>query len=360
MAPRGARAASAGTYILYASHLAAMAPATNLGAATPIQLGAPPGGGDKDRGKERGDKEAAPADPGSLKAVNDAIAYIRGLARLRERNADWAEEAVRKAASLPAEDALERRVIEIVAPDMTSLLDQAHGRTVSVNGNRVELDLKGATLRSIEPSWRTQLLAVVTDPNVALIVMMIGVYGIVFEFMNPGVVFPGVIGAICLLVGLFALNMLPINYAGLGLLLAGIAFMVGEAFAPSFGALGIGGIVAFGAGALLMFDPDEMPGFSIDPAVVVAITAVSGSFLVVVLGAVLRSRRRAVATGAEELIGSRGEVVRDGWVRVHGEEWQARSMAAPLRAGSRVRVAGREGLTLLVSPEDAQQGSPHR
>jgi membrane-bound serine protease (ClpP class) len=358
VAPTGARAASAGTYILYACHLAAMAPATNLGAATPIQLGAPsPLGREReekdDKGKERDASPRQPTDPGSLKAVNDAVAYIRGLARHNGRNAEWAEEAVRKAASLSAEDALARGVVEIVAPDLPALLEQADGRTVSIAGRKVVLATAQAKIHVVEPNWRNRLLAVVTDPNVALILMMIGIYGIVFEFMNPGVVFPGVIGAICLLVGLFALNMLPISYAGLALLLLGLGFMVAEAFTPSFGILGIGGIVAFAAGAVVMFD--EAPGFEIAPEVIAALTLTTAGFFLVALGAAFRARRHAVATGGERLIGSPGEVVRagerGGWVRVHGEQWQARSVAAPLHPGARVRVTGREGLTLLVVPE---------
>jgi membrane-bound serine protease (ClpP class) len=270
IAPTGARAASAGTYILYACHLAAMAPATNLGAATPIQIG----GGSPfsrandekdDKGKDSKTKRREPADASSLKAINDAVAYIRGLGRHTGRNAEWAEEAVRNAASLTAEDALAQGVVELVAPDLRSLLEQANGRSVRVNGREIQLDTHASDIRIIEPSWRTRFLAVVTDANVALILMMIGIYGIVFEFMNPGVIFPGVIGAISLLVGLFALNMLPINYAGLALLLLGVGFMIVEAFTPSFGILGIGGVIAFAVGAVFMFDFDEVPGFEVAP-----------------------------------------------------------------------------------------------
>jgi len=352
VAPSGARAASAGTFILYASHLAAMAPATNLGAATPIQLGGPPQPMDDSRSKD-GEKQM-PRDAGAAKAVNDAVAYIRGLARLQGRNAEWAEEAVRHAASLPAEEALEKQVIELIAPDLTTLLERADGRTVQLAGAPVRLATAGSTLRVLEPNWRNHLLAVITDPNVALILMLIGIYGIVFEFMNPGLVFPGVIGAISLLVGLFALNTLPLNYAGVALLLLGLAFMTAEAFLPSFGALGIGGAVAFAIGAIMMFDLDGAPGFKLAPGVAIGAAIASAAFFLLVVSAALRSRRRPVVTGAEQLLGSTGVVTRlsdeGGWARVHGEEWSIRSRGGSLRKGGRIKVVDREGLTLLVDP----------
>jgi membrane-bound serine protease (ClpP class) len=353
VAPSGARAASAGTYILYASHLAAMAPATNLGAATPIQLGGAPQplGGEKDKGEE-GEKKRAPETAEAAKAVNDAVAYIRGLARLRGRNADWAESAVREAASLPAEEALQQGVIELIAPDLPALLAAADGRKVSLDGKEATLATKSAAIRLRPPSWRTELLAAITDPNVALILMLIGVYGLIFEFMSPGMILPGVLGAIALLVGLFALNTLPIDYAGAGLVLLGLAFMAAEAFVPSFGVLGIGGAVAFVIGAIMMFDFGEAPGFELAPGVAIGAGLASAAFFIVVLAAVVRSRRRAVVTGGEQLIGSLAEVIGarggEGRVRVHGEEWQARGPAEALAPGARVRVRAREGLVLLV------------
>jgi membrane-bound serine protease (ClpP class) len=353
VAPSGARAASAGTYILYASHLAAMAPATNLGAATPIQLGGAPQPLGDEKGKE-GEKKRAPETAEGAKAVNDAVAYIRGLARLRGRNADWAETAVREAASLPAEEALQKGVIELIAPDLPTLLAEADGRKVSLEGKEATLATKEAAIRIREPSWRTKLLAAITDPNVALILMLIGIYGMIFEFMSPGMILPGVLGAIALLVGLFALNTLPIDYAGAGLVLLGIAFMAAEAFVPSFGVLGIGGAVAFVIGVIMMFDFGEAPGFQLAPGVAIGAGIASAGFFIIVMAAVLRSRRRAVVTGGEQLIGSLAEVIRaeggEGWVRVHGEEWQARGAAGALRPGARVRIAGREGLVLLVEP----------
>jgi membrane-bound serine protease (ClpP class) len=356
VAPSGARAASAGTYILYASHVAAMAPATNLGAATPIQLGgAPQPLGDKDEDEEAGkEKRRPPENAAAAKAVNDAVAYIRGLARLRGRNADWAEAAVREAASLPSEEALQKGVIEIIAPDLPTLLAEIDGRRVNVSGGEATLATKGAEIRVREPGWRTRLLAAITDPNVALILMLIGIYGLIFEFMNPGMVLPGVMGAIALLVGLFALNTLPIDYAGAALVLLGLAFMAAEAFVPSFGVLGIGGAVAFVIGLIMMFDFGEAPGFELAPGLAVGAGIASAAFFLLVVAAAFRARRRAVVSGEEELVGKKAEVVRveDGviWVRIRGEIWQARSLAGTPSPGSRVRVTGRDGLVLLVEP----------
>jgi membrane-bound serine protease (ClpP class) len=364
VAPAGARAASAGTYILYACPLAAMAPGTNLGAATPVQLGGGPQplGGKPESGEQSDDKESSGKQPAAIdahsaKAVNDAVAYIRGLAQLYGRNAEWAERAVRQAASLPATEALAQGVVEIVAPDVEALLAKADGRRVRVAGQLMALQTANLKVVSIEPNWRTRLLSVITDPNIALILMMIGIYGIIFEFLSPGVVFPGVIGAISLVLGLFALNMLPINYAGVALLLLGVAFLVAEAFFPSFGALGLGGVAALVAGAIIMVNGNGVPGFEIAPAVLAAVAIASAAFSLLVLTAVVRSRRHAAVTGAEALIGSTGEVISaagdDGWVRVRGEEWRARGRTRALTPGERVIVVAREGLMLIV---DAKEG----
>lgn len=351
VAPHGARAASAGTYILYASHLAAMAPGTNLGAATPVQLG----GGSQPLDAPRDDKEAdqPPADASAMKAVNDAAAYIRSLAELRGRNADWAEEAVRRAASLSATAALERGVIEIVATDLDDLLAKADGRTVHLDERTIRLRTLGTEIVPVAPDWRMRVLAVITDPNVALILMLIGIYGIIFEFMSPGAVAPGVVGAIALLTGLFALNLLPVNYAGIGLLTLGIALMTAEAFTPAFGVLGLGGAAAFALGALMLFE--EAPGFEISLPVVLTATVASAAFLAIVLAAAVRAHRLRVATGDAALVGSIATVAdwsgNGGHVRVHGELWQASAMR-PLSPGGRVRVIGRDGLRLVVEPAD--------
>ncbi|WP_084507694.1 NfeD family protein [Geminicoccus roseus] len=357
VAPAGARAASAGTYMLYAAQLAAMAPGTHLGAATPIQLGAPAGSG----GEEEGEDEA-PADAATAKAVNDAVAQIRGLAELHGRNADWAEEAVREAATLTASAALDQQVIEIVAGDLDDLLRQADGRTVHLGGEDVTLATQGLAVVPIEPGWRLQALAVITDPNIAYILMLVGIYGIIFEFFSPGAIVPGTVGAIALIVALFALNLLPIDHAGAGLMLLGIALLVAEAFAPSFGVLGIGGAVAFGLGSLFLFE--DVPGFQLSVPVVLVATGLSAVLIVVVLAAAIRAHRRSVVTGGPARVGASGRVLSwsggRGRVHLHGEDWQARS-ASPLAPADRIRVTGRDGLVLLVEPDpspDPQEPAP--
>jgi membrane-bound serine protease (ClpP class) len=360
VSPGGARAASAGTYILYASHIAAMAPGTNLGAATPVSLGGglpwgepekPPDGEAKD-GED--DEAAAPRTPMERKAVNDAVAYIRSLAELRGRNAEWAERAVREAASLAASAALREKVIDIRATSIDDLLAQAHGRTVKVGETEVTLATEGLAVEHVEPDWRTELLAAITNPNVALILMMIGIYGLIFEFINPGALYPGTIGAICLLLGLYALAVLPVNYAGLGLMLLGIVLMVGEAFAPSFGALGIGGAIAFGLGAAILIDT-EAPGFAISWPVIGGVAVVSLGLSVAIARLAITAHRRKVIGGRDEMIGAAGEVLdwagTAGHVRTHGERWRARS-AAPLEPGQQVRVTHLDGLTLTVEPDE--------
>jgi membrane-bound serine protease (ClpP class) len=354
VAPNGARAASAGTYIAYASAVAAMAPSTNIGAATPVQLGGSPllqpdQTQQKEHKHEEG-KAGEPADAETRKALNDAVAYIRGLAALNGRNADWAAEAVRSAASLPASEALSLHVVDIIADDVPDLLRKIDGRTVTVAGKPERLKTADLEVVTELPDWRTSLLAVVTNPNVAFILMLIGVYGLILEFFNPGAVAPGVIGAISLLVALYALSLLPINYAGAALVVLGIALMVAEVHLGAFGALGVGGIAAFVIGALMMF-PARTPGLALSGGVIAGAAIASAALLLVVLAALLRSRRRPVVTGGEALIGAEGETVSwqggEGRVRVKGEIWLARS-SAPLAAGSRVKIVGRDGLVLRV------------
>ncbi|CAL1240599.1 NfeD family protein [Candidatus Methylocalor cossyra] len=349
VAPSGARAASAGTYILYASPIAAMAPGTNLGAATPVKLGeaeAPPG-------KDPPEAPEKPHDPHAQKMVNDAVAYLRGLAMLRGRNADWAERAVREAASLPADEALTLKVIDLVATDVPDLIHKLQGRRVTVLGRELTLDLTGAPVETLAPDWRIRLLAVITDPNIAYILLLIGLYGLILEFSHPGAVVPGTVGAICLLLALYAFQLLPVNYAGLGLLLLGIALMVAEAFVPSFGVLGIGGVAAFAIGSLLLTDQDGAPGFAIDPALIAALALISLLFFGLAMGFIVRARRRPVVTGREELSGAVGVALEDftatGRIRVRGEIWNARS-ARPVRRGQQVRIENLDGLTLLVEP----------
>jgi membrane-bound serine protease (ClpP class) len=366
VSPEGARAASAGTYILYASHVAAMAPATNLGAATPVPLGVPgsapgderparkPAPADNDDGKDAKKQAAspapsAPADAMRAKQVNDAIAYIRSLAELRGRNADWAERAVREGASLSAEQALKDNVVDLIAVDVPALLKALHGREIKVLERTLTLDTQAATVVAIEPDARNRFLAVITSPSVALILMLIGVYGLFFEFSSPSFGVAGVAGGICLLLGLYAMQLLPISYAGLGLILLGLALMIAEAFLPSFGVLGIGGIVAFVLGATLLIDT-EVEGFGIPLPVIAATALASGALIVLVGGMALRARRSRVVSGAEEMVGAVGEVIDpQGWAFVHGERWQVRSRQ-PLSAGQKIRVSRIDGLTLDVEP----------
>src|SRR5262245_46704663 len=364
VAPNGSRAASAGTYLMYASHVAAMAPSTHLGAATPISLspggfpGAPPQQPPPQQkpSEIEKDKQPAPDSTSAMekKAINDAVAYIRSLAELRGRNADWAEKAVREAATLTASAALKERVTDLIAKDVEDLLEQIDGRKVATPSGEVVLETKGRSVVELKPDWKAQLMNVIADPNVALILMMIGIYGILFEFWHPGAVVPGVIGAISLIVALASLSVLPVNYAGLALLLLGVLLMVAEAFAPSFGILGFGGIVAFVLGAFFLFDPDQSDiPIQASWQVVAGLTAVSAAFFMGILGLAVRARTRPVRTGSEEMIGLTGEVVQwagaEGRVHVCGELWAAQSSAS-LAKGQKVRVVSRTGLTLAVEP----------
>jgi len=352
VAPSGARAASAGTYIAYASAIAAMAPGTNIGAATPIQLGGNPlglGGGSEQKQQQQ-DKTAEPADTETRKVVNDAVAYIRSLAAVNGRNADWAADAVRSAVSLPAAEALALHVIDAVAVDVPDLLRQIDGRTATVAGKPERLATAGLAVVAVPPDWRTELLGLVTNPNVAFILMLIGIYGLILEFFNPGAVAPGLVGTISLLVALYALALIPINYAGAALVLIGIGLMIAETHIGAFGAIGVGGIAAFVIGALMMF-PSRAPGFALSGAVVTGTAIGSAALLLLALAALLRSRKRPVVTGTEALIGATGETVSwqgdEGRVRVKGEIWRARA-AAPVADGSRIKVVSRDGLVLLV------------
>lgn len=347
VAPSGARAASAGTYILYASHVAAMAPSTNLGAATPVQIGAASPGKPEPNALREDDTLAR-------KQVNDAAAYIRGLALLRGRNAEWAEKAVREAVSLSASEAVRIKVIDQLADDLPDLLKQLDGKTFIAAGQPRQLHTAGAAIVEHLPDWRTRLLAVITNPSVALILIMIGIYGLLFEFMNPGSGVGGVIGGICLLLALYAMQLLPVSYAGVALILLGVTFMVAEAFLPSFGVVGFGGIVAFVVGAVILMDTDA-PGFGIPLGLIVALAAVSALLLGGVLGMAIKARRRALVSGDAGLVGSLvtvTQVVADnpfcGSVQAQGEQWQVQC-ATPLQPGQHVRVTARHGVMLEVS-----------
>ncbi|MGM0554463.1 MAG: NfeD family protein [Pseudomonadota bacterium] len=402
--PAGGRAASAGTYILYGSHVAAMTPATNLGSATPVQMGGgglpgmdpperdEPDGADEDsdtndessgeaNAGEIGETEAADAAPADADAANgdaaeadeprrgadamerkvleDAVSYIRGLAERYDRNADWAEEAVREGSNLTARVALEQNVIDFVADNLDDLLGQLDGHTVRMQDGERTLATEGLEIVRMDPDWRTRLLAVITNPNIAYILMLIGIYGIIFELANPGAIYPGVIGSIALILAFFALQVMPVNYAGLALMLLGMVFMVAEAFVPSFGALGIGGIVAFTVGSIILWDD---PNLNVALPLVLGTAIAIGLFSVWVLGRLFKLRGKQPAAGYEEMIGMIGEAREDfdgrGRVWVHSELWNA-TTTRPIRTGQPVRVTAIEGLRLSVEPveEESNTGS---
>jgi len=371
VSPSGSRAASAGTYMLYAAHIAAMSPATSLGAATPVQIGGvpdlkPPALSRQDKQddgapaeEEEGHGEHAAEEPVPMtgdtmtkKIVNDAVAYIRSMAEMRGRNADWAEQAVREAVSLSSTEALQQGVIDIIATDTNDLLAKVDGWRVSINGQYVILNTSDLAIETIEPDWRNELLAIITNPNVAYILMLLGIYGLFFELANPGFVLPGVIGGICLLLALYALQVLPVNFSGLALMALGVIFMVAELFAPSFGALGIGGIIAFVVGSVILFDT---AGSELQVAIpiIVAVSAVTSGFFLIILRMIYAAHRRPVVSGVDEMLGSIGQVLEDfeesGRIHIHGETWQVKSMF-PLKQGDQVRVIEMSGLILTVEP----------
>lgn len=357
VAPSGARAASAGTYIIYASHIAAMAPATNLGAATPVQIGGP-GMPDLPDDSESEDREQEDTPPGSAmekKIVNDAVAYIQGLAELRGRNSEWAVRAVREGVSLSAREARDNNVIEIVAKDLDDLLQQLDGRAVTIQGASTTLETQDSQVNRVEPDWRSRFLAVITNPNVAYILMLIGIYGLIFEFSNPGMGGPGIVGAISLLLALYAFQVLPINYLGLGLIVLGLGLMAAEAFAPSFGVLGVGGAVAFVVGSIVLMDTD-LPAYQIAMPMVLALAVASAGLLVFVLGMVVKSARQKVVSGVDKLIGETAvvEQINRGrpLVRLQGELWQVDS-SSPLSVGDRVVV--RDVHDLMLTVEKAEE-----
>jgi membrane-bound serine protease (ClpP class) len=366
VSPSGARAASAGTYILYATHVAAMAPATNLGAATPVSIGGdggspvpaplpgtPKGGDAKPGDSAKPEADAPAASAMERKVVNDAVAYIRGLAELRGRNADWAEQAVRGAASLSASAALEQKVIDLVARDLPDLLDRVDGREVRIDNRTVKLATRSLTVTRLQPDWRTQLLAVITNPTVAYGLMLIGIWGLLLEGYNPGAVLPGVVGAICLLVALFAFQILSVNYAGLALVVVGLGMIIAEFFLPTYGSLGIGGLIAFVVGSLILFDTD-VPGLNVARPLIAAIATVGALSIIGIVWLGTRAMRSPVATGTQAMIGASVQAVTDfagsGRVRYGGELWNARSASA-LRSGDEARIVRVEGLTLWVEPQ---------
>jgi membrane-bound serine protease (ClpP class) len=355
VAPGGARAASAGTYILYASHLAAMAPATNLGAATPVTLGELPGA-DKSQGessqKSEDHEKLQPLDAKEKKIINDAAAYLRGLAKLRGRNAQWAERSVREGVSLSAEEALEKGVIDLLARNTDDLLQQLNGREVELPLGSKTLATDNLQLEVLVPDWQNKLLSILSNPNLAYILMLVGIYGLIYEFANPGSIVPGTAGVISILLALYAFHIMPVNYAGVGLILLGLALMVAEAFVPSFGALGIGGVVAFVIGSLILIDTDQ-PGYGISLPLIIVVAISSAFLLVLIVGMTLKSHRKPVVSGMEEMLDAIGlaqeAFAADGRVRIHGEIWKAHT-DYPVKKGQQVRVTGWDGLVLRVTP----------
>ncbi|HEV7779244.1 MAG TPA: nodulation protein NfeD [Luteibacter sp.] len=353
VAPGGARAASAGTYILYACHIAAMAPATHLGAATPVTLGGrtpmPPTPPDNDASSKKPDGEAA-----ELKSVNDAVAYIRSLAQLRGRNADWAETAVRGAATLTASEAAGQHVIDIVAVDVPGLLALADGRSVRVGEQDSVLRIKGLPLRDYAPNWRTRFLGIITQPTIAYVLLLAGLYGLILEALHPGALLPGIGGGISLLIGLYALQLLPVNYAGLALMALGVGLLLAELVSPSIGALGIGGVIAFVVGSIMLMDTG-VPGYGINMGAIAAIALCAAALLALIVSMAARSRRSQRVSGDEQMLDADGELLEpvnaggEAWARVRGERWRVCSEVS-LPAGARVRIVRRTGLLLWVAP----------
>jgi membrane-bound serine protease (ClpP class) len=381
--PEGSRAASAGTYILYSSHIAAMAPACTVGAATPVRMGGGPfgGGGDEEEaGKEEGppgdsgegaggerEKEGEGPPPGSSdamqrKVINDAVAFIQGLAEKRGRNAEWAEKAVREAASIKTGEALSENVIDLVAESPEALLDAVDGREIAFNGGTVRLQTAESEIIRLSPDWQIRLLSAITNPNLAYILLIIGIYGLLLEGYSPGAMVPGIVGAISLLVALYALQVLPISFAGIALVVVGAILIVAEAFVPSFGALGIGGVIALVLGGIFLVEPGT-PGFGVDPALVGAVGAVSGLIFLALTAYLVRARRQPVVSGREEMIGAEGTSLSDfeggrGSVLVRGERWRALS-SAPIEKGEKIRVTQIDGLTLTVAPSPERGSNAH-
>nr|WP_299242118.1 nodulation protein NfeD [uncultured Halomonas sp.] len=390
VAPSGARAASAGTYLLLASHVAAMAPSTHLGSATPVQLG---GGGmpgseedesgspkpsnqsdqdvqpeesssgdreqdeQQDQAEEAGDGKRRGETAMERKVLEDAVAYIRTLAERHGRNADWAEQAVREAVNLTAREALEQNVTDVVATDVQDLLTQIDGREVVMSDGSETLQTADLAIERFDSDWRTELLSIIADPNIAYFLMIIGIYGLIFELINPGALVPGTIGAICLLLALFAFQVLPINYAGLALILLGLGLIVGEALMPSFGILGIGGIVAFVTGSIILMDDENM---AVSIPLIAGVALVAAGLLLWVAIRFARLRKKPPRSGQEEMIGMTAIALEDfdhqGHVRLRGERWNARSGEA-VRKNQRVRVMSLDGLTVEVAPYRVESDS---
>lgn len=345
--PKGAHAASAGTYMLYACDVAVMASSTNIGAATPISMS----------GMGESNTPAEPETAAEKKVLNDAIAYIRGLAETHNRNADWAEEAVKEGASLGATEALEKNIIDFIADDLPELLNKLDGFTVSVNGREIVFDTQGMTLNAQPLSWKEQFLSVVATPTVAYLLLMIGIYGLILEGMHPGALLPGTLGGICLIVALFALQVLSVSWAGFALIILGAILLVAEAFVPSFGVLGLGGIVAFIIGSVMLFDLDA-PGYSLPKAYIASGAAVASLGLGMIVYFLARMRRAPVVSGREGMVGLTITALEDfdtqGWALAHGERWLTQT-THPVKKGDLLQTDRIDGLVLFAHPLDKEE-----
>ena len=353
--PAGARADSAGTYILLASHIAAMTPTTHLGAATPVSLTGDDATPEKSNDESTEDDTGTTPSPGTSmerKVLNDAIAYIRSLAERYDRNADWAEEAVRDAATLTAREALEQNVIDFVADSRAELLRAVDGYEVKVKSEPVIVSTNNVVIEKYEPNWRIKILSAIANPEIVLLLGLIGLYGLMYEGWNPGAIVPGVVGVICLLLAAYALQVLPVNYAGLALILVGVALMTAEAFAPSFGALGLGGVAAFVFGAIMMFD-SGIPGFGISITFVAVIAVVFALLFIWLISYLLKLRRRGAVSGKDSIIGGIGIAVEsftdEGKIWLEGEAWSARSKVA-VEKNQQVLVLALDGLVVEIEP----------
>ncbi len=348
--PQGARAASAGTYILYACHIAAMSSATTLGAATPVNIG---GGLTPNEPDKKADNKPSAMEK---KVLNDAIAYIRSLAQLRQRNAKWAELAVSQGATLSAEEALAKNVINYMVESPQQLMNVLDGQTIMVKQQPYQLQLSDAKLQYRQPDWRSKFIATITDPNIAYLLLLIGIYGLLLEFYNPGIGIAGITGAISLFIALYAFQLLPLNYAGLALLLLGISLLIVESMVPSFGLFGIGGMVAFIIGSIFLIDTEQQQ-FKVSISLVLTLAIASGSFIVFVLGYLWRLRSNKVVCGIEALVGAQAIVQEDfnheGFVLLNGERWPALT-TDKLQQGEQVQVDSIDGLTVNVSKAQNQ------
>jgi len=341
--PKGARAASAGTYLLYASHVAAMAPGTNLGAATPINLMPSP---------KITDSNSSAKSTLEKKVINDSVAYIKSLAQLNDRNISWAQDAVKEAKSISAEDALKFGVIDLMAENTGELINKLDGRVINISGKSITLKTEDSIIYNFEPDWKSRFLSIITNPNIAYIFLLIAIYGIFFELMNPGALIPGVIGLISGVIALYSLNMIPFNYAGLLLIILGISFMIGEVLISGFGVLGIGGVIAFAFGSVLLFDAQTL-GSAVSTPLIISFSLVSLAFFIFVMRLFFQSRSTKVVSGSEEMIGSVAEVIatnESGYlVHCHGETWNAISKEK-LTVGQMVQVIELSGLILKTEP----------